>query len=237
MKLSCLIVDDEPLARKGLEEYAKEVSFLHLTNSCENAMKASEYLNKEKIDLMLLDIQMPKLSGIDFLKTLKNPPLVIFTTAFAEYALESYSLDVIDYLVKPIPFDRFLKAVQKAFDFYSLKQNAKPETKEAFFFIKCDYKYEKVNYADVLYVEAMQNYCTIHTAERKMITYITMTSIEEQLPTDQFLKVHKSFIVSLEKIKAVDGGEIVIGAARIPISRSIKDDVIKKIMGNNLFKR
>jgi DNA-binding LytR/AlgR family response regulator len=237
MKLNCLIVDDEPLARKGIEEYVKEVAFLQLAGSCENAMKASAYLNEGNIDLMLLDIQMPKLSGIDFLKTLKNPPLVIFTTAFSEYALESYSLDVIDYLVKPIPFDRFLKATQKAFDFYSMKQKAGLETAQTFFFIKCDHKFEKVNYADVLYVEAMQNYCIIHTAERKMITYITMTGLEEQLPHERFLKVHKSFIVSVEKVKALDGSEIVIGNARIPISRSIKDEVVNKIMGNNLFKR
>jgi DNA-binding LytR/AlgR family response regulator len=236
MKLNCLIVDDEPLARKGMEEYLKEISFLQLTGSCENAVKASAYLNDSKVDLMLLDIQMPKLSGIEFLKTLKNPPLVIFTTAFSEYALESYSLDVIDYLVKPIPFDRFLKAVQKAFDFHTLRLKAGSEN-ENFFFIKCDHKFEKVNYTDVLYVESMQNYCIIHTADRKLITYITLSGLEEQLPPTRFLKVHKSFIVSLEKIKALDGHDILIGNARIPISRSIKDEVTAKIMGNHLFKR
>jgi DNA-binding LytR/AlgR family response regulator len=237
MKLNCLIVDDEPLARKGMEEYVSEVPFLKVAGSCESAVKASSILNEQTIDLILLDIQMPKLSGIEFLKTLKNPPLVIFTTAFSEYALESYSLDVIDYLVKPIPFERFLKATQKAFDFYSLKKSATNEIKNAFFFIKCDHKFEKVNYGEVLYVEAMQNYCIIHTPDRKMIAYITMTSIEEQLPADRFLKVHKSFIVSLDKVKSLDGGEIVIGTARIPISRSIKEDVMSKIVGNNLFKR
>jgi DNA-binding LytR/AlgR family response regulator len=237
MKLNCLIVDDEPLARKGMEEYVKEVEFLQLTGSCENAVKASAFLNDGHVDLMLLDIQMPKLSGIDFLKTLKNPPLVIFTTAFSEYALESYSLDVIDYLVKPIPFDRFLKAVQKAFDFYTLKQKAGSDSTPNFFFIKCDHKFEKVNFSDVLYIEAMQNYCILHTPERKLITYITMTGLEEQLPKDRFLKVHKSFIVSLEKIKSLDGSEIIIANVRIPISRGIKDEVVNKIMGNNLFKR
>src|SRR5689334_3936387 len=236
MKLNCLIVDDEPVARKGMEEYVNEVSFLQLAGSCESAMKASSFLNEGKVDLMLLDIQMPKLSGIDFLKTLKNPPLVIFTTAFSEYALESYSLDVIDYLVKPISFDRFLRAVQKAFDFHSLRLKAGAET-ENFFFIKCDHKYEKINYTDVLYVESMQNYCIIHTSDRKMITYITLSGLEEQLPPTRFLKVHKSFIVTLEKIKALDGHDILIGNARVPISRSIKDEVTAKIMGNHLFKR
>jgi DNA-binding LytR/AlgR family response regulator len=236
MKLNCLIVDDEPLARKGLEEYVHEVSFLQLAGSCENAVKAAVKLNEGNVDLMLLDIQMPKLSGIEFLKTLKNPPLVIFTTAFSEYALESYSLDVIDYLVKPIPFDRFLKAVQKTFDFHALRQKA-GATAEDYFFIKCDHKFEKVTYSDVLFVESMQNYCIIHTPERKLIAYITLSGLEEQLPANRFLKVHKSFIVSLEKIKALDGNDILIANCRIPISRSMKDDVVAKIMGNHLFKR
>lgn len=124
MKLNCLIIDDEPVARKGLEEYVTEVDFLHLAGQCENAVKASALLHDGKIDLLLLDIHMPKLSGIEFLKTLENPPMVIFTTAYPEYALEGYSLDIIDYLVKPIPFGRFLKAVQKARDFYLLKLKA-----------------------------------------------------------------------------------------------------------------
>lgn len=237
MKLNCLIVDDEPLARRGLEEYTSEVGFLNLVASCENAIKASEHLHEGHIDLMLLDIQMPKLSGIEFLKTLKNPPLVIFTTAFSQYALESYSLDVVDYLVKPIPFDRFLKAVQKAFDFHTLRLKAGTDSVNDFFFIKCDHKFEKLSFSEVLYIESMQNYCIIHTADRKLITYITLTGLEEQLPANRFLKVHKSYIVSLERIKALDGHDILIGNARIPISRSIKDEVVNKIMGNNLFKR
>lgn len=234
-KLNCLIVDDEPLARKGLEEYMRDVDFLHFVGSCENAVKAVSFLSKGNVDLILLDIHMPKVSGIEFLKTLQHPPLVIFTTAYPEYALESYALDVIDYLVKPIPFDRFLKAVQKARDYHALKQKAPPAPD--YFFIKCDHKYEKVSYSEVLYVEAMQNYCIIYTPGRKLITYITLTGLEEQLPKDRFLKVHKSFIVSLEKINSLDGSEILIGTARIPISRTLKDDVLQKIMGNNLFSR
>lgn len=239
MKLNCLIIDDEPMARKGLEEYVHEVDFLHLAGQCENAVKASALLQEGNIDLLLLDIHMPKLSGIEFLKTLKNPPMVIFTTAYSEYALEGYSLDIIDYLVKPIPFERFLKAVQKAHDFYVLKQKAEanPQTQPDYFFIKCDHKFEKVNYNDVLYVEAMQNYCIIHTAERKMIAYITFSGLESQLPANRFLKVHKSFLVSLSKVKAVEGNEILVDKARIPISRNLKDEVMQKIMGDNLFKR
>jgi DNA-binding LytR/AlgR family response regulator len=237
MKLNCLIVDDEPVARKGLEEYINEVDFLHLAGKCENAVKASAFLNEGHIDLILLDIQMPKLSGIDFLKTLKNPPMVIFTTAYSDYALEGYTLDIIDYLVKPIPFERFLKAVQKAHDFHRLKHMASSQPEQEYFFIKCDHKYERVNYNDVLYIEAMQNYCIVHVADRKMITYITFSGLESQLPPEQFLKVHKSFLVSVSKIKSLDGNEIIIGHSRIPISRNLKDEVMKKIMGDNLFKR
>jgi DNA-binding LytR/AlgR family response regulator len=178
---------------------------------------------------------MPKLSGIDFLKTLNSPPMIIFTTAYSEYALEGYSLDIIDYLVKPIPFERFLKAVQKAYDYHSLKHKA--TLNPDYFFIKCDHKYERISYSEVLYVEAMQNYCIIYTLGRKLIAYITLTGLEEQLPKQRFLKVHKSFLVSVDKINALDGNEILIGAARIPISRSLKDEIVQKIMGNKLFKR
>ena len=238
MKLTCLIVDDEPVARKGLMEYVNEVEFLELVAQCENPVKAANYLNEQNIDLIFLDIHMPKLSGIDFLKSLRNPPLVIFTTAYSDYALEGYSLDVVDYLMKPITFERFLKSVQKAFEVFQMKRLAS-EHKVAsdYFFVKCESKYEKVNYAEVRYVESMQNYVIIHTPAKKLITYMTLSSLENQLPKDQFLKVHKSFIVSIAGIKAIDGNEILIGESRIPISRNLKDQVVGRILGNNLFKR
>lgn len=238
MKMNCLIVDDEPIARKGLEEYVNEIDLLHLVATCEDPVKASAYLNQQTIDLLFLDIHMPKVSGIDFLKTLKNPPMVIFTTAFSEYALEGYSLDVVDYLVKPITFDRFMKATQKAFELFQLKRKAEHrEVVADYFFVKCDSKYEKIFFSEVCYIEALQNYSVIHANGRKLITYITLTSLENQLPKDQFLKVHKSFLVSVPRIKAIEGNEIIIGEARIPISRNLKDEVIAQIMGNKLFRR
>lgn len=237
MKLNCLIVDDEPVGRKGLVEYVTEVETLNLVAQCENALKASGYLNENNIDLIFLDIQMPKLSGIDFLRTIKNPPLIIFTTAYSEYAVEGYSLDIVDYLLKPISFERFLKAVQKAVDIYQLKNHQPPSQPGDHFFVKSDSKFEKVMYRDVLYIEALQNYVVIHTPGKKLITYLTMAGIESHLPKDQFLKVHKSFIVSIPHIKAIDGSELVIGEARIPISRNLKDDVVHQIVGNKLFKR
>jgi DNA-binding LytR/AlgR family response regulator len=238
MKLKCLVIDDEPVARKGIEEYISEIDFLELVAQCENPLKAARYVNEQTIDLIFLDIHMPKLSGIEFLKGLRHPPLVIFTTAYSDYALEGYSLDVVDYLMKPIPFERFLKAAQKAFEVHQLKKlGEEHKTHSDYFFVKCDSKYEKVNYVDLRYVESLQNYVIIHTPTKKLITYMTLSSVENQLPKDQFLKVHKSFIVSIAGIKAIDGNEIIIGDSRIPISRNLKDQVVNRIIGNNLFKR
>lgn len=237
MKLNCLIIDDEPVARNGMEEYVREVDFLNLVAKCENPMKASSYLKEHRIDLLLLDIHMPKLSGIDFLRTLKDPPMAIITTAYSEYALEGYSLDIIDYLMKPVSFDRFLRAVQKASDFHTLKHQVKP-TGQDYFFIKCDSKYERINFAEVLFVESLQNYVVIHTAERKYITYLTLGAVEEQLPQQQFMKIHKSYLIALGKVKAIEGNEVVLqNSHRIPISRALKDDVMNRILGNNLLRR
>jgi DNA-binding LytR/AlgR family response regulator len=238
MKLNCLIVDDEPVARKGIEEYVREVPFLNLVGQCENAMKASSLMSEQPVDLIFLDIQMPKLSGVEFLKTLKNPPMVIFTTAFSEYALEGYALDVVDYLMKPITFERFLKSAQKAFDRTTLKRSGAGEKiADDHFFVKSDSKFEKVLFNEVTYIEGLQNYAIIHTPTRKLITYLTMTSLEHQLPKELFLKVHKSYIVSIPQVKAIEGNEILIGQSRIPISRMIKDEVVNQILGNKLFKR
>lgn len=239
MKLNCLIVDDEPMARKGLEEYVEEISFLDRVGSCENAMKASRYMSEHKIDLIYLDIHMPKLSGIDFLKTLKHPPMTIFTTAYPNYALEGYSLDVIDYLVKPITFDRFLRASRKAFEYFALKARAENNQGDNadYFFVRVDSKFEKVFYGDVCYVEAMQNYAIIHVTGRRLITHITLTSLENQLPKDRFLKVHKSFLVSVPHIQAIEGHDLIVENARIPISRNLRDEVIQNILGNRLFRR
>ncbi len=227
------------MARKGLEEYAGEVDFLNRLGSCENALKASQYLNEQKVDLIYLDIQMPRLSGIDFLKALKHPPLTIFTTAFTDYAIEGYSLDVIDYLVKPITFDRFLRASLKAREYHQLrlKSGSNNDVQNDYFFVRCDNKFEKLLFRDVQYIESLQNYVVIHVPGRKIIAYMTLTGLEGQLPDDRFIKVHKSYIVSIPQIQAIEGNEILIDEARIPISRNLRDEVIAQIMGNRLFKR
>lgn len=236
--MRCMIIEDEPMARKGLEEYIDEVSFLELVAQCEHPLLAAPLLQQFNPDLLLLDIHMPKLSGIDFLKTLANPPMVIFTTAYPAYAVESYALDVIDYLLKPIPFNRFLKAVNKAHEFYLLKQNAANlSSVPDYFFIKADGKFEKIMFEDLLFAEALQNYVALYTTQRKILTYITLGGLEKQLPPEQFIKVHKSYIVSIAHIKSVEGNMLHIGPHQITISRSLKDEVMKRVVEATIIKR
>jgi DNA-binding LytR/AlgR family response regulator len=229
MKLRCIVIDDEPLARKGLREYIEDTDFLSIQGEFQNALDAADFLKRTSIDLLFLDIRMPKLSGIDFLKKLENPPLVIFTTAYTEYAIESYELNVIDYLLKPISTERFKKASQKALDYFTLQKKSNPTVD--YFFIKANQKIEKIFFNEILYVEAMQNYCIIHTQDKKLITYSTLTAMNEKLPAEKFMKAHKSFVVAINKVNAVAGNELLIGPAKIPISRTIKDEVLKKIVG------
>lgn len=236
MKLNCLIIDDEPLARKGIAEYVSEIDFLQAVGECGSAAEAASFLTQHRVDLLLLDVQMPRLTGIDFLRTLAHPPMAIITTAYSEYALEGYSLDVIDYLVKPIPFDRFLKAVHKAFDFHSMRQKETASVPE-YFFVKSNGKYEKVTFNDILFVESMQNYVIIHLQAQKLIVYMTLAGLEAQLPPKKFMKVHKSFVVAIDKVNSIENNEIIIKQSRIPVSRTLKDEVMKRILGDNLLSR
>jgi DNA-binding LytR/AlgR family response regulator len=260
MKINALIVDDEPIARAGMEEYAADVSFLNIVGTCDSAVKAYEFVASGKVDLLFLDIQMPRLTGLDFLKTLKNPPMVILTTAYPQYALEGFALDVLDYLVKPIPFDRFLKAVNKAKELFDLKQNqsqnaekmppnasfviqkeytegSPPTVGSDYFFIKTDSKYERIQFVDILFVESLQNYVVIHTLNAKYTVYLTLKSVETYLPPTQFLKVQKSFIVALSKIDGIEGADILIAKHRIPISRQDRDSIMDVILKDKLLKR
>jgi DNA-binding LytR/AlgR family response regulator len=236
MSLNCLVVDDEPLARKGMMEYIRETEFLNLAGESSNAAEAEVALAKGGIDLLLLDVQMPGLSGLDFLRTLSSPPMVIITTAFTEYALEGYELAVMDYLVKPIPYDRFLKAVNKAHDFHQLKHKEE-KTSSEFCFVKSQGKFEKVHYADIQFVEAMQNYIIVHLPGQKLIVYKTLTGMEEELPKARFMRVHKSFIAAIDKVKAIDDHDLIIGVHRVPVSRNLIGEVRKLVMGNNLLQR
>src|SRR5215213_435478 len=187
--IHCIIIDDEPLARKGLKEYINDVEFLVLDAEYETPLKATKQLSEGNVQLIFLDIQMPKITGLEFFKTLQHAPPVIFTTAYPQYALDGFDLNAIDYLVKPISFDRFLKAALKAKEYYELRKENKPvETTNAadYLFIKVDGKLVKVSYDDILFVEAVQNYVTIHTREKKFMTYLTFHSVEEFLPASLF---------------------------------------------------
>jgi DNA-binding LytR/AlgR family response regulator len=238
MKINCIIVDDEPLARKGLSEYISEIGFLDLKGACESAAAANELLTQQKTDLIFLDIQMPKMTGIAFLKTLREPPMIIFTTAHPEYALQGYELNVLDYLLKPVSFDRFLKAANQAREFYELKMNPTAQQKPAdHFFIRCDNQYEKILFDELLYAESLENYVALQTKTKKYISYLTLKTVEDYLPSGNFIKVHKSFIVSVAAIGKIEGNEIKIGNHSIPISRNLKDEVMNKIVHNKLLKR
>jgi len=238
MSIKCMIVDDEPLAQKGMEEYIKDVPFLEFVGVCDNALQAYPFLNNNKADLILLDIEMPQLSGIDFLKSLSYTPAVIFTTAYPEYALQGYELNVIDYLVKPISFQRFLKAVTKAKDFLSnvKKANAPAEDVKDYFFVKANYQIEKIFYKDILFIEALQNYIAIHLADKKLVCYNTISNMEKQLPANLFMRIHKSYIAALQKIDSIKGNTVTIHTQSLPLSRTLKEKLMHAV-GNKLAKR
>ena len=237
MKLKCLIIDDEPVARKLLQEFVEEIEYLQLAGIAESPLKALPYVTTQSIDIIFLDINMPKLNGIDFLKSSKIGAQIIMTTAYAEYAVEAYGLDVLDYLVKPFSFERFLKAANKAKEYFELKKKQPEDSGNKYFFVKCDGKIEKIFYDELLYVEAMMNYVILHTETRKMIVYLTVKGIAEQLPVGKFLKVHKSYIVNTSKIKNIEGNEINLGSAKVTISQNLHDTVIKEILKDKMLKR
>jgi DNA-binding LytR/AlgR family response regulator len=239
MSITCMIIDDEPLARKGLKEYIADLDFLQLDSEYDSAVKAMDRLKSGAIQLLFLDIQMPKLNGIELLRSLQHPPLVVFTTAYPQYALEGYELDVLDYLVKPISFTRFVKAAMKAREYIESRVQGITAAAVAddHFFIKTDGRLVKILYTDMLFAEATQNYVTIHTKDKKYMTHLTFKSIEENLPAAVFLKVHKSYIVNLARIDGIDAGGIVIGSHTIPISRANKEEILDGILKGKLFKR
>lgn len=233
--INCLVVDDEPIARQGLLEHILQIDFLNPVAECKDALEAATWLQKKPIDLIFLDIQMPKLTGIDFLKSLSTPPLIIFTTAYPEYAIEGFELDVLDYLLKPISFSRFLKAALKAQD-YVLKNKRGTMVNDDYFFIKANQKLEKIKIEDIVYIEAMNNYIILHTRQKKHVAYLTFKGIEEKLPQHLFIRIHKSFLVSINAIQTIDVNEVKLETGSLPISKSYREEVINRI-GERLFKR
>jgi DNA-binding LytR/AlgR family response regulator len=234
--LNCIAVDDENLALDLIEDNIQKVPFLNLVKRCKNPFEAIEVLQKEEIDLIFLDIQMPGITGVQFLQSLTNSPMVIFVTAYQQYALEGFNLNVIDYLLKPIDFERFLKAVNKASELHSLKHKVTvnesfTEPKTNTIFVNADYSLVKIKTDEITFVEGLKDYVKIHlnTTNKPIVTRMTMKSVEEKLPSTEFFRVHKSFIVSLDKIESIRNLKIKIGNAQIPVSESYSEEFFKMI--------
>lgn len=236
--MRCIAVDDEPLALDLLEDNISKVPFLSLVKRCKNAFEAHEVLMKETVDLIFLDVQMPGISGIQFLQTVKSPPMVIFITAYEHFALEGFNLDVVDYLLKPVSFERFLKAANKAHELFTLK-NQPPATVSTaeYLFVNAEYNLVKVNIRDIVYIEGLKDYIKIFLANvsRPIITRMSLKAIDEKLPGDKFIRVHKSFIVSIDKMVSIRKGKISIGNVQVPISEHYKENLHRFIDPKNLI--
>lgn len=243
--INVIIVDDEPLAQDVLETYISKVPALNLVQKCSNAFEANDALNNHRVDLMFLDIQMPQLTGTDFLKTLSDPPLVIFTTAYPNFAVEGFELNALDYLLKPISLERFMKAVNKASEQLSLQHKetiaAAPgaaEEAHEFIFVKADKKLVKVNFDEVVYIEGLKDYVIIKLDTSRVITLQTMKSLEDKLPAPKFKRIHRSFIVNMDKIHAIVGNMVEVmekgQAKHLPIGKNYRDELLDLINQNRI---
>jgi DNA-binding LytR/AlgR family response regulator len=230
-QMKCIAVDDEPFALKLICDDIGKIPFLKLTGSCSSPMEALEFLKKNEVDLIFLDIQMPVLTGVQFLRSLKEPPMVIITTAYEQYAVEGFELDVVDYLVKPIPFDRFLKAANRAHDQFHLLKDASPAApEELFFFVRAEYKEIKIMFDDILYIEGLKDYVKIFLSSqlRPILTRMNLKAIEAKLPTRLFCRIHNSFIVPFSKISSFQRSQVFIGSNVIPVGDKYAADFRKK---------
>ncbi len=240
--IKVLIIDDEPLAQDVIETYVQKIPNLQLIGTCKNAIEASIVLNKEMVDLIFLDIQMPQLNGIDFLKSLTRKPLVIITTAFSDYAVEGFELNVVDYLLKPISFNRFLLAINRIIDSKngSNTEESQKESNhtESYFFVKADKKMVKINHKDILYIEGLKDYVIIKLAKSRLVTLQTMKSLEDKLPDKIFKRIHRSYIVNLDKLEAIVGNTVEIKEGeqqvKLPIGKNYKEELIALINENKL---
>jgi DNA-binding LytR/AlgR family response regulator len=236
--MKCLLVDDEPLALDILESYIKKMPDLELIGKCSNALEASEFLKNNKIDLMFLDIQMPEITGLEFVRSLTNPPLIVFSTAYSDFAVEGFELNAIDYLLKPVAFERFTKTVERAKEYMALKKNESieaPDLDNDYIFIKSNQKQIKLSYDQILYVEAFADYVKLYTSEKRYVTLQTMKNMEQKLPKDKFIRVHRSFIVGMKYITSFNSSELEIGAVKIPVGKNYKDEFLAKLRSKNIL--
>lgn len=235
--IKCIAVDDEPLALDLLEDNINQVPFLQLVKRCKNAVEANEVLQKENIDLVFLDIQMPGLTGLQFLKTLSAKPMVIFITAYKKFAHEGFELDVIDYLVKPVSFERFLKAVNKASEYYNLKNSQQVNQQRDYFFVYAEYTLVKIVISDITHIEGLKDYIKIHltSSSKLIITRLSLKAMEENLPSNKFIRTHKSFIVAVDKIKSIRNNRIKLENEEVPLSEHYKESFFKMVDPNTLL--
>lgn len=234
MTLRAIAVDDEPLALEVIQRFADKIPSLDLLKSFQNPIEASEFLREESVDLIFLDIQMPDLTGMQFIQTLAERPLIIFTTAYSEYAVDSYEMDAVDYLLKPVLFDRFYKAVNKALlqkqAIEALEESGSENGKD-FLFIKSDTRFFRVNLSDILFIEGMRDYIAVHTPKQRILTLMSMTNMLKKLPEDRFMRVHKSYIIGLDHITLIQHNRVIINDKEIPISSSYKESFLKFVEG------
>lgn len=233
-KMRCLIVDDESVAIKGIVNYISELDFLKVDCTCSSAIEAAEILKKKDIDLMFLDINMPHLTGLAFLETLKKSPLTIITTAYSEYALDGYRLNVVDYLLKPFDFQRFFQAVTKARDLFESRNMEKmPDS----LYIRQDESFFRMEWKDILFVEAMQNYLKLHTKNRVLVIHQTMASLEEKLPKEAFFRIHRSYLVNISCIESIMGNCLYVNRTSLPIAQRKKDELMNTVVYKNLISK
>ena len=229
--IKALIVDDEPLAQDVIKQFANDIPNLEIICSCSNAMEAGLKLKETEVDLMFLDVNMPKLSGLDFLKNLPNPPLVILTTAYSDYAMEGYELNILDYLKKPFSFERFYKAMQKAQEQLALRKSQSTEGENTYIFIKANKKAYRIEFKSICYIEGLGDYIKIHLKDRHLVTNLSMKKMEDLLPSDEFFRTHKSYIIRLDQIQSVEGNQVEINGDKLPIGNIFRQsfqDLINK---------
>ena len=235
-KYNVIIVDDEYLAQKLLQDYVSKVDSLQLVGTCSNAFEAIEALKNSRVDIMLLDIQLPDLTGLELVKSLEKKPAIIFTTAYSEYAVDAFNLAVSDYLLKPFDFPRFIQAINKAVGQVSTKLEPVPKLafdtisrSNDFITVKADYKLYKINYDDLIYIEGQHEYVTFHTIQRRITALFALKDLEEILPKDKFIRVHKSYIVSFKHIQDLDKSDVTVAGNKVPVGASYRDDLLARL--------
>lgn len=233
MKIRCIITDDEPMARKGLRGYIEKIDFLTLIGECEDAIQLNTMLKTAQVDLIFLDIEMPDMTGLELLSNLTNPPKIIIVSAYEQYAIKGYEFDVVDYLLKPVSFDRFLKSVNRVHDIFQAEQKENND----YIFVKSDKQLKKIMFKDILFIESMENYVVIQTNSSKEVVYTTLKQLYESLPQNIFRQTHRSYIVNINQVNAIDGSQLNINSYKIPVARNLRGEIYNLILNNRLITR